>query len=291
MTTGFSGHMWVRGLLAGAALLSTSLPAASQTTLEDMQAKGFVTMGFTNEVPYSYSEDGRLTGADTVVVEAVLNQIGIDEVLGTLTEFQSLIPGLLARRFDMNSTMYIRPTRCEQVLFTEPVWSVGDGVIVLAGNPSGISSYADIAADPSLLVGYLAGATAIVDHMRAEGISEEQMVPFPDPASGFAGVKAQRVVGFANTALANQTLLDRTDDPELERLAPFEQPVVDGEPILGYGAFSFRPEDRDFFEAFNTALVEFRGTPEHLELVRPFGITEEEIAAAMAASTEDLCTE
>lgn len=275
----------------GALLLTLAViaPAMAQTTFERAKQQGYVTMGFTNELPYSYSEDGRLTGADTVVVEAILAEIGIPEVVGVLTEFQSLIPGLMARRFDLNSTMYIRPTRCEQIDFTDPIWAVGDAIIVPAGNPKGINSYADVAADPSIRIGYMAGGTAIVDHMKLEGVADEQMVPFPDPASGAAGVRSGRVDGFANTALANQTLLDRMNNDRLERATPFAQPEVDGRPVLGFGALGFRKEDRDFYEAFNAALREYVGSPAHLAAVRPFGITEVEINLAREARAADLC--
>lgn len=263
--------------------------ATAQTTFEKAKDQAFVTMGFTNEVPYSYSEDGKLTGADTVVVTAILEKIGIPEVVGVLTEFQSLIPGLMARRFDLNSTMYIRPSRCEQIDFTDPVWAVGDAIIVPAGNPKSIHSYQDVAADPSIRIGYLAGGAAIVDHMRLGGVADDQAVPFPDPAAGAAAVRTGRVDGFANTALANQTLLDRMNDDRLERALPFEQPEQDGTPVLGFGALGFRKEDRDFYDAFNTALKEYLGSPEHLEAVRPFGITEVEVELAKAQTAEALC--
>ena len=82
----------------------------AETTLEKSRRQGYVTMGFTNEIPYSYSEEGKLTGADTEVARVILAKMGIPEVVGVLTEFQSLIPGVLAKRFDLNSTMYIRPS-------------------------------------------------------------------------------------------------------------------------------------------------------------------------------------
>jgi len=284
--------VWISSTLVAlmAAAVSGTISASAETTLEKVRSQGYVTMGFTNEIPYSYSDDGKLTGADAEVARVILFKMGVPEVVGVLTEFQSLIPGLQAGRFDLNSTMYIRPSRCEQIIFTEPVWAVGDAVIVKAGNPKDIHSYKDIAADADFKVGVLAGGTGVIDHMKADGVADEQISHFTTPESALAGVKIGRIDGFASTAVGNQALLDKADDPALERALPFTQPEADGEPLLGYGGLGFRLEDEDFYEEFNKHLVDFVGSPEHLALVRPFGFTEEEVRPASKVKTADLCT-
>ncbi len=65
------------------AVLATVLmgwaPAHAETTLEKAKAASSVKMAFTNEVPFSYSDKGNLTGADTEVVRAVLSRISAFE--------------------------------------------------------------------------------------------------------------------------------------------------------------------------------------------------------------------
>lgn len=279
-----------RGLLAAFIAAMAIAPAAAETTLEKVRGQGYVTMGFTNEIPYSYSEEGKLTGADTELARVILAKMGIPEIVGVLTEFQSLIPGLQAGRFDLNSTMYIRPSRCEQIIFTDPVWAVGDAVIVKAGNPKKIHSYKDIAANSEIKVGVLTGGTGNMDHMRNDGITDAQIVTFPTPESALAGVKTGRIDGFASTAIGNQALLDKANDPSIERALPFTQPEKDGKPLLGFGGFGFRKADQAFYEEFNKHLGEFVGSPEHLALVRKFGFTEEEIKPAVGVKTQtELC--
>lgn len=281
----------IRAILVtlAAAMVFAASAVSAETTLEKARAQGYVTMGFTNEIPYSYSEEGKLTGADTEVARVVLSKMGIREVVGVLTEFQSLIPGLLAKRFDLNSTMYIRPSRCKQIIFTDPVWAVGDAVIVKAGNPKNIHSHKDIAANPQIKVGVLAGGTGTIDHLKADGIADAQLVHFSTPESALAGIKTGRIDGFASTAVGNQALLDKAKDPALERALPFAQPEKDGKPLLGYGGLGFRFEDKDFYAEFNKHLVAFVGSQEHLALVRPFGLTEEEIRPAVGVKAADLC--
>jgi len=273
---------------AGAALFRPRSAAAAPSTLEKARSDGYVTMGFTNELPYSYADDGKLTGVDVVVARHVLGKLGIGELVGVLTEFQSLIPGLRARRFDINSTMYVTPARCRQLLFTNPVWAVADGVIVKAGNPKGITSFQAVAANPSLRIGYLAGAQLHAVMLKM-GVKEDQMTAFPDQPSAIAALQADRVDGFANTSQGNDALLAKVADPKLAKAHPFEQAVVDGKPLISFGALGFRIEDADFHKAFDDALSGFIGTPEHLAMVKPFGFTEDEIMPAAKSKIGDIC--
>ena len=277
-----------RALLTGSLLLAAQ--AHAETTYERARANGFVTMGFTNEMPYSYSDHGKLTGADAVVAAHVLEKLGIKDVVGVLTEFQSLIPGLRARRFDLNSTMFTTPARCKQIMFTVPVWVAINGAIVKAANPKRIDGFDAIAANPDIKAGVLAGAV-YRQSMISAGVKEAQITIFPDQPSALAAVRTGRVDAFVNTGLGNQSLLDAANDPSLARATPFKQPEANGRLQVGYGALGFRAEDKDFYDAFNKELAAFVGTPEHLQLVRPFGLTEEEVMPAKGRTPEELCKE
>ena len=69
----------------------------AETTLEKAKRNGFIQVGFPNQVPYAYATaKGKLTGADTELARMVFNSMGIKEMVGVLTEFASLIPGLKA---------------------------------------------------------------------------------------------------------------------------------------------------------------------------------------------------
>ena len=62
--------------------------------------------------------------------------------------------------------------------------------------------------------------------------------------------------------------------------------MIDGEEVRGYGAFGFRPDDKDFLAAFNKELAAFRGTPEHLSVIEPFGFSKDNIPQK---TTAELC--
>jgi polar amino acid transport system substrate-binding protein len=55
--------------------------------------------------------------------------------------------------------------------------------------------------------------------------------------------------------------------------------MVNGHELKHYGAFGFRMNDKGLAREFNAFLKQFIGTPEHLALVRKFGITAADLPA------------
>jgi polar amino acid transport system substrate-binding protein len=151
--------------------LGIGLTSASALTVEEVKEQGYIRAATANEVPYSYMQpDGTSAGIGPDVANAVLKSMGIEEVNWTVTPFGTLIPGLKARRFDFAAAeQNISPERCKQVAFTEPNSSYGEGLLVKKGNPKGLTTYADIAKDPSLTVAVVSGANN-VDFLRAVGV-------------------------------------------------------------------------------------------------------------------------
>lgn len=265
------------GLLAG---------ALAQNTLEQARERGFIRVGFANEVPYAYAQpDGTLTGEAVEVARAVFERLGIPEMDGVLTEFGSLIPGLRAGRFDViTAGMYVTPVRCEQVAFADPEYRIGEGIVVPAGNPKGITSYTDIADDPSIRVGTGAGWLEY-DYMVAVGVAEGQIVTFPDAPSGMAGLQADRIDVFTGTSLTMRNIADITDGVEF--VEDFEQPVIDGETVISYGAAAFRPDDADFRDAFNEVLHDLQASGELADIIGAFGFGATELPMGMTSA--ELC--
>ncbi|MGJ3253510.1 MAG: ectoine/hydroxyectoine ABC transporter substrate-binding protein EhuB [Elainellaceae cyanobacterium] len=263
--------------------------SAGGSTLEKVQESGVVKIGYANEAPYGYQDTatGEITGEAPEIAKEVLAEMGINEIEGVLTEFGSLIPGLQAGRFDMIAAgMYINPDRCEQILFSDPSYGIGEGMVVQRGNPEGVTSYEDIANNPDITLGVVAG-TVEQGYAEATGIPADQVEILPDAPSAVEAVKAGRVDAYAGTSLTVQDLVDKDKSGDVERAEPFSDPVIDGEEIKGYGAFGFRKEDEEFRNAFNEQLNEFVGTEDHLNLVRPFGFTESELPEGKTA--DELC--
>ncbi|PSN20105.1 ectoine/hydroxyectoine ABC transporter substrate-binding protein EhuB [filamentous cyanobacterium CCP5] len=261
---------------------------ATGSTLEKVQSAGVMKVGYANEAPYAYQDDsGNLTGEAPEIARAVLEDMGITEIEGVLTEFGSLIPGLQAGRFDMIAAgMYIRPERCEQIAFSDPTYGIGEGFIVKPGNPMGLASYQDVLDNPDATLGVVAGAVE-QGYAEAVGIPANQVEIFPDAPSAVEAVKAGRIDAYGGTSLTVQDMVDKSQG-SVERAKDFEDPVIDGESVKGYGAFGFRKEDEELRNTFNEALTSYIGTPEHLETVRPFGFTEADLPGDATAAS--LCS-
>lgn len=267
----------------------TPSSSESQTTLQTIQQAKTVKIGYANEAPYAYKDtrSGVLTGEAPEIAGVILNQMGVDKVEGVLTEFGSLIPGLKAGRFDLIAAgMYIKPERCGEIAFSNPTYGIGEAFAVGHGNPKDLHSYEDILKSDDATIGVVSGAVER-GYARAVGIPDERIKVFPDAPSAIAGVKAGRVDAYAGTALTVQDLISKDSSGKVERATPFSDPVIEGQVVKGYGAFGFRKEDRQLIEVFNRELASFIGSPKHLEMIQPFGFTENELPGEVTA--EALC--
>jgi polar amino acid transport system substrate-binding protein len=261
--------------------------SAQALTLEEVKSAGYVQGATANEVPYGYmKEDGSAAGIGPDVAIAVLKRMGINEVNWTVTPFGTLIPGLKARRFAFAAAeQNISPERCKQVSFTEPNSSYGEGLLVKKGNPKKLTTYSDIAKDPSLKVAVVSGANNI-DFLRAVGVKEDQIIIIQANADALSTVQT-RADAYAATELTVSKLAEGGKD--VEQVRPFTDPVVNGKPVRNYGGFAFRPEEKDLQAAFNKELVEFRKTDDYKKILTSYGLSEDSIKAAAAKTVADLC--
>lgn len=278
---------WSARLTALLMLCLLAPAALAESTLDKARKDGYIRVGFPNQVPYAYADEkGVLTGADAVIARMVVQKMGIKEMDGVLTEFASLIPGLKAGRFDIVLAMFVNPQRCAQVAFSEPIYRVGQGIVVRTGNPKKIRNYDDLVKDNDVRVAVMAGAVQ-TNILKKLGVPESRIVSFPDGPSAIAAVNAGRADAFTISDLPARRLLAAAgSSTQLEMVPAFAPPVVDGRPAQGHDAFAFRPEDTELHDAFNKALAEVMATPAFLQAMAPFGMTRDNLPDT---TTADLC--
>lgn len=271
---------------AGLVYRRASQSFTPQDTLLRIQRTGVVRIGYANEAPYGYldSATGEITGEAPEIAKLILRRIGARQIDAVVTEFGSLIPGLKANRFDLIAAgMYITPERSREIDFSDPSYAIGEAFLVAATNPLDLHSFEDVAADDAARIGVMGGS---VEHGYAKqlGVPAERIIVFPDYASALAGLRTDRVDAVAATVLTASDLLRKQGSGEIELARPFHDPVIDGESVRGFGAFGFRQQDDPLREAFNRQLSQFIGTPEHLDLVEPFGFTRDTLPGDTTAA-------
>lgn len=260
----------------------------AETTLQRIKREEFVRVGFANEKPFAYAtEEGKLTGEAPDIARAIFKNLGVAQMDGVLTEFGSLIPGLQAGRFDViTAGMYIKAERCQQVLFADPEYKIGSGLLIKAGNPFNLHSLEDIAKNPKVRVGTGAGYLEN-DYLLGVGVPKQQITLFPDNASGVAGIQAGQIDAFVATSMAILTVLNNAKDPGLAMADPFTDPVIKGKSVAGYAGTAFRKADADLRDAFNAELKKLKDSGQLLQILTKNGFGAANLPGNV--TTEEAC--
>lgn len=274
------------GSLTGCSTVSVAAPENGGALLQSLRARGVVRMGFANEAPFGYIDrQGELTGQAPTVAKEIFRRLGIDEFEHRLADFSSLIPALKVGLFDVIAAgMYIVPARCAEIEFTNPDYNAPHALLVLEGNPQNLQTVTDFTGPGSTRIGVITGG---VEQTIAQGVGVpgNRIVVFPDQASGFVGVLAGRADAYMLSTLSLRTGLAARPDTPLEIAEPFIA-EVDGVPQYGAGGYGFRAGETNMVEAFNAELAALKQSGRLLDLVRPFGFTEDEMTDLTA---DELC--
>nr|WP_277605983.1 transporter substrate-binding domain-containing protein [Glycomyces sp. L485] len=258
--------------------------------LESAQDGGTIRIAYADENPYAFTDDdGNATGQSVALHSYILEQLGIsaDQIEWKQTQWGGLIDGLGANHDMVIAGMFINPERCQAVAFAEPDYVMPDTLLVLAGNPEGLSDIISIAEHDSAVIGVMNGTT---EHQNANqlGIPEDRVNVQEDLQALILELKAGRCDAIALTQMNLQ--LEAEADDELDTTDGFYPVDENGEEIIGAGAAVFRPEDTDFRDAVNGEIAKILGDQDQwLSLVGEFGFTVDLHFPPEDLSAEDLC--
>lgn len=261
---------------------------AGAATLDEVRERGSIRIAVADEEPYGYlDENGEGRGVGPEVARHVLERLGIEEIEWQVVDFGDLIAGLEADRFDMAAAeMAIRPGRCERVLFSAPNTSYGEGLLVRAANPEEINAYGDFAERDDLRVAVLAGATQI-GILDSLGVPESRIEVIDANAAAIDIIIEGRADAYAGTGLTVGQL--DAQSQEVEAAQNFVDPVVDGEMVRSWGAFTLPREAETLRDAFNEVLLDYRNTQAWEDTLSEHGFTQDDILNAFRFDTEWLC--
>ena len=280
-----------KGVVAAVVVAGLALTGCTSTDTDDdssllqtLQERGSVTVGFAGEAPYSFMENGELTGATVALHREIFGNLGIETVEGVNADFGALIPGLQANRFDVVSAgMSILPERCEQAAFSEPEFNYTTALMVEEGNPMNLTDMQSVA-DSGARLATMTGAIES-DYATELGIDSMQVAT---PQDGMDAVTSGRADVFALTGISLNWMKNNNPDAPVEVTQSFVA-EINGVPQVGAGGTVFRTDDKDLLDAYNEELAKITSDPEkYLSIVGEFGFTEEEMPDP-ELTTADLC--
>ncbi|AXF57604.1 ectoine/hydroxyectoine ABC transporter substrate-binding protein EhuB [Salicibibacter kimchii] len=258
-----------------------------ETTVADLEENGIVQVGVANEEPYGYLDGETATGASTEIARAVFQNMGVEDVEATVTEFGNLIPSLNAGNYDVvTAGMDVQPERCENGSFGDVEYSYGEGMAVQSGNPMDLHSYEDIV-EQDATVSVMSGANQL-DMFEALGIDEDNIQYSDDIPGNIAALEAGDVDATVMTGATMNAAMDNADTDAIEQPENFTDPVIDGEEQVAYGAAVFRDDDEELREAYNESLQELKDSGEIAEIIAEFDFDEENVVTD-EVTTEELC--
>lgn len=263
--------------------------AAAAVTLQEIKERGHVRVGVANEIPYGYMDSsGQAKGAGPEVARLVLRKLGIKQIDWVVTGFGSLIPGLRAHRFDLIAAeMAILPQRCQEVLYSIPNTTYGQGLLVAKGNPKDLHSFEAFANRSDLKVAIMAGADQL-EMLQALGVPQARMVNLSSNADAISIVAIGRADAYAATGPTVSELASKSNRVEVAK--PFQDPVVHGKEQRDWGAFTFANDSKEFRDAFNRAFKTIKGNERWRKILSGYGFSKTDIEQSSKKTVQELCS-
>jgi polar amino acid transport system substrate-binding protein len=230
-----------------------------------------VTLAYIDEPPFGWTQaDGAATGADVELADTILRAIGVKTIIHHATTFAELLPGVENEQWDINVPLFVTAERATRVNFSVPVWAIGDGFLVRAGNPMQLTDYASLARRADARLGIITGQ---VQHLAAThaGVSAAQITPFDKQSDATDALRSGAIDAYASTALGNRIVAERIGTGVVSAVAH------EAGNALPLGAFSFSKRNRSLLDAFDRQLRIYLGSTDHRERMGRYGFTAAEI--------------
>ncbi|MFJ5263640.1 ectoine/hydroxyectoine ABC transporter substrate-binding protein EhuB [Streptomyces sp. NPDC088387] len=281
-TAAVGGALTVPGLLAACSKTDAGSAAAG---LDKLKEQGYVRVAYANEAPYGYEENDQLKGEAPTLHREIFKALGVDELRPTFSEWDGLIPGLQAGKYDVISAgMAIIPERCEKALFSEPEFISPTALMVKQGNPKQLTDLAS-AKEAGAVIGVMSGAVE-KSYATGAGISDGDIKTLQKPQDGADAVKGGRIDAFLLTGISLNWLAKNNSG--LEVTDSFV-PELDGVKQYSPGGAVFRQGSEELRDAFNRELKKITSDPtRYVQLIGEYGFGKDTIPPANL-KTADLC--
>lgn len=264
---------------------SLIVPAFADT-LDDIRAKGSITIGVgvMGTKPWVYkNDDGSYGGIEYEMMQYAIAKMGIPKFEYVATEWDSLIPGLKAKRWDIIwSGMTVTEERRQGagIDFTRPYYFESDRLAVKGDGP--IQSAEDLKGK------VLGAATGTVEEIQARSLLEKGAVKdvkfFADFSTPFLALENGQIDAYVvdNTTFGEQKKIT----PNLRSVGPVLYLAVDSKwkeqqekvpYIYGGDGIGVRKEDTALLAALNEALDAMDADGTRQKILEKYGLWDESL--------------
>lgn len=227
----------------------------------------------TNEPPTQFYREGTqdMTGTNPDVARLIGEALGL-KVEIQVANFDSIIPGIAAGRYDMTVSSMTPTTKRMEVLDFVDYMQMGNSIAVPSGNPLDVSSEGSLCGKK---VGLLTGSyqlsvnvPAVDEDCTAAGTGTVQRSEFQDTRQAISALTSGRL----DAVLADSPILDfaATQNPAIEIAAKYDFTPV------GVGM----PKDSGLVKAVSAALNAVIKSDSYLKVLGKYGLESSAITDA-----------
>lgn len=136
---------WFAAAIAACAVFAAGTHAAGALTLEQIQAKGVMTVATEDDFrPFEFIQDGKPAGLDNALLDQLRKHAGF-RIEQNIIPWSGLLPGVTTGKYDVALTsVVVTPERAKTLDFTMPVADATQYYVVRNGETR-IKSVADLA--------------------------------------------------------------------------------------------------------------------------------------------------
>lgn len=259
------------GVAVAALILAQAGAAQAGEALDRVRANG-IKIAYSKEEPWAYlNAEGTLVGLEVEIAQSCAKELGVAKVDFIETEFDSLIPGVAAGRWDMEAGgTNLSPERLQVAIATQPMYAFGVKLLVKKGNPLNLHSWADVGKSGKT-IGIAAGATAqTLAQLQSFNVKYNT---YPTVDAEIADLVAGRIDGVGNAELSLFAYVKRNPDAGVEVALPWD---YQGIGISTPGQY-FNNRDTDLRDAWNDCISGLKTSGKMKELATKYGFDASQI--------------
>jgi polar amino acid transport system substrate-binding protein len=227
-----------------------------------------ITLGISNDPPYTYQDEKTkdYDGIDVRIFREICKRLGITNVKWEIVQFDALIPGIAAKRWDVVvDNLHENPKRLAVVAFTSPAYWYGSALAVQKGNPKNIHTSQDMAGHS---VGTVRGSFNQGLLEKRKDLGELKL--YTSNEAEFADLIAGRVDVVMEDDIKIGQFMKNHPQAAMELATGYQ--VAPEE--YGYARYALSRQDVDLNHAISRALDEMRGDESLRKIIAEFGLTD-----------------